>query len=96
MLNKYKMSTTKIEEKIAEHRKKLSLEVCDNFVSRLNPAQSKEIKIGAIIAIRNFIKESHLDDPILLSFLIDTMSDPDKEVKEFVAKIIEEVETLNP
>ena len=79
------------KEKTIDTRKRLSIELCDNFTRRLNQAQSKEIKIGALIAVRNFIKESKIDDPILFSFLVDTISDPDKEIREWVFKIIKEV-----
>ena len=79
------------KEKATELRKKLSIELCDNFSHRLNPAQSKETKISAIIAIKNFIKESKFDDPILLSFLTDTIADHDKKVRNLVIKVIKDV-----
>ena len=69
----------------------LSIEVCENFTVRLNPNQKREIKFGALIAIRNFIKESKIEDPILYNFLTDTISDPDETVKDFAFKIIGEV-----
>ena len=75
-------------------REQLSIELCDNFTKRLDPRQTKEIKIGALIAIRNFIKESLVNDPIIYSFLVDTMLDPDKEVRRYVVSIIKEV--INP
>ena len=85
------MKTTTEKEKNIEIRKKLSIDLCDNFIKRLNTAQSKEIKIGALIAIRNFIKESKIDDPFLFSYLVDTIADPDKEIRNLVIKIIKEV-----
>ena len=92
MLNKYKLMSASLEnQKITDVRKRLSIELCDNFTKRLNPAQNKETKIGALIAIKNFIKESKIDDPILLSFLADTISDPDNEVRTYVIKTIKEI-----
>lgn len=85
------MSLITEKQKEIELRKKLSIELCDNFTKRLNPLQSKEIKIGAIIAIRNLIKEAKIDDPILISFLLDTITDPDREIKEIIIKVIKEI-----
>ena len=85
------MSTIKEKQTLTDTRKQLSIELCNNFIRRLNPNQSKEIKIGAIIAIRNFIKESKIDDPFLFSYLVDTMSDSDIEVRDTVTKVIKEV-----
>ncbi len=79
------------EEKLKELREKLSIELCDNFISRLNPAQQKETKLGALIALRNFIKESKINDPIIFSFLVDAIIDPDKEIKTMVTRIVKEV-----
>lgn len=79
------------KQKIANLRKQLSVELCDNFIRRLNPSQTKGTKLGAIIAIRNFIKESKIDDPILLSCLVDTITDPDVEVRQLVNKVIKDV-----
>ena len=87
------MSVTS-EQKLNETRKKLSIELCDNFTTRLDPAQSNDIKLAAIIAIGNFIKESKIDDPILFSFLVDPIVDPDKEVRDLVIRIIKKV--VNP
>lgn len=84
------MSTLE-KQKIADLRKKLSIELCDNFMRRLNPLQSKETKLGALIAIRNFIKESRIDDPILLSCLVDTIVDQNKEVRNTVSSVIKDV-----
>ena len=69
----------------------LSIEVCENFTIRLNPNQKRKIKLGALIAIRNFITESEIKDPILYNFLTDTISDPDERVKNLAFKIIKEV-----
>ena len=85
---------TIVSEKNTDLRKRLSIELCDNFVRRLNPKQSKEIKIGALIAIKNLIKESNIEDPFLYNYLIDTIVDPDKEVRKITAKVIKE--TINP
>ena len=79
------------EEKLKEVRQKLSIELCDNFICRLNLAQEKETKVGAIIAIRNLVKESQINDPIIFSFLVDTIVDPDKEVRSMVIKVIQEI-----
>ena len=65
--------------------------MCDNFTQRLHPSQNREVKIGAIIAIRNFIKETHINDSILYNFLVDTIADPDKKVRELVFKVVKEV-----
>ena len=89
------MTTISKEEKLIDLRKKLSIELCDNFTHRLNPAQTCEVKLGAIIAIKNFIKESQIDDPILLSFLVDTIVDPDKKIRDMVVKVIKDV-IINP
>ncbi|MBI2996109.1 MAG: hypothetical protein HYY52_05320 [Candidatus Melainabacteria bacterium] len=87
------MIKTIIYEQEEDLRKRLSVELCDNFVHRLNPAQTKEIKIGALIAIKNLIKESKIYDSFLFNYLIDTIVDPDKLVREIVAKIIKDVVT---
>ena len=88
------MTTISEKQKIEEIRKRLSIEICDNFTKRLNPKQKNEIKMGALIAIRNFIKNSKIDDPILYSFLVDAITDNDKEIRDLVIKIIKEV--VNP
>ena len=85
------MTTKTQEQKIVELRKKLSIELCDNFTKRLNPSQTHEVKLGAIIAIRNFIKEGHINDSILFSFLVDAIADPDKKVRDLVFKVVREV-----
>lgn len=85
------MTTYTEKDKTTELRKRLSIELCNNFVKRLNPAQSREIKINAIIAIRNFIKESKIDDPFLYNYLIDTIVDEDKVVRDWVIRVIKEV-----
>lgn len=79
------------KQKITNLRKQLSIELCNNFLRRLNPAQTRETKLGAVIAIRNFIKESKIDDPILMSCLVDTIIDPDKEVRQTVIKVIKDI-----
>ena len=85
------MMILRSKEEEINSKKNLSIEVCDNLTTRLHPSQKREIKLGALIAIRNFIKESRIEDPILYNFLIDTIADPDKKVKDFVLKIIKEV-----
>ena len=72
-------------------RKKLSIELCNNFVKRLNPMQDRETKLGALIAIKNLIKESHIYDPFLFSYLVDTMTDPDKEIRDMTKRVIKDV-----
>ncbi|GEM_PF-2747694 len=79
------------KKKETDQRKKLSIELCENFTRRLHPSQSKELKTGALIAIKNFIKETKIDDDILLSFLVDSITDPDKEIRKLVSSIIKEV-----
>lgn len=79
------------EEKTQELRKRLSIELCDNFIKRLNPNQSYDIKVGALIAIKNLIKESQISDPFLFSYLVDTIADPDKNIRDIVSVIIKEV-----
>lgn len=74
-----------------ELRKKLSLDICDNFIRRLKSYQSKETKLGALIAIRNLIKESKISDPILHSFLIDSITDPNSEIVTMVITITKEI-----
>lgn len=69
----------------------LSIELCENFRKRLDLNQKKEIKICALIAIRNLIKNTKINDPIIYSFLIDTIADPDKEIREWVMKIIKDI-----
>lgn len=88
------MSVISEKQKTNELRKRLSIELCNNFIKRLNPAQSKEVKLSAIIAIKNFIKESKINDPFLCSYLVDTIVDPDKEVRDWLMKVIKEV--VNP
>lgn len=85
------MTTISEKQKVTEFRKKLSIELCENFTKRLNPQEKKEVKIGAIIAIRNLIKESKINDPIIYSFLVDTIIDPDNEVRNWVSKVIKDV-----
>ena len=65
--------------------------MCDNFTQRLDPSQSRKIKLGAVIAIRNFIKEAHINDSILFSFLVDSIADPDEKVRDLVFKIVREI-----
>jgi len=79
------------QKKETDQRKKLSIELCENFTRMLHPSQTKELKIGGLIAIKNFIKETKINDDILLSFLVDSISDPDKEIRNLVSKIIKEV-----
>lgn len=88
------MTITSNHEKTVDLRKKLSIDLCNNFIKRLNPAQSREVKISAIIAIKNLIKESKINDPFLFSYLVDTIVDPDKEVRDLVSRVIKEV--VNP
>ncbi len=85
------MATKNLKQKDNNSRKLFSIEMCDNFTQRLSPSQSREIKLGAIIAIRNFIKESHIHDSILFSFLVDAIADPDKTVRDMVFKVVREV-----
>lgn len=70
-------------------RKKISIELCENLVYRLTPGQKKEIKFGALIAIKNLIKESKINDPILENCLVDAITD--EEIKDMVTRIIKEV-----
>lgn len=85
------MSFTLDKKESIELRKKLSLDICDNFIRRLKPYQSKETKLGALIAIRNLIKESKISDPILHSFLIDSITDSNPEIVNMVITITKEV-----
>ncbi len=85
------MTPKNTKQKNVDLRKKFSIEMCDNFTQRLAPHQSREIKLGAIIAIRNFIKESNINDSILYSFLVDSIADPDKKVRDNVFKVVREV-----
>ena len=85
------MTTKSIKQKTEDLRKKFSIEMCDNFTQRLDPSQSREIKLGAVIAIRNFIKEAHINDSILFSFLVDSIADPDEKVRDLVFKVVREV-----
>ena len=85
------MTTKNIKQKSEDLRKRFSIEMCDNFTQRLAPSQSREIKLGAIIAIRNFIKEAHINDSILFSFLVDAIADSDKKVRDLVFKVVREV-----
>ena len=85
------MTARNTKQKTIDLRKRFSIEMCDNFTNRLDPSQSREIKLGAIIAIRNFIRESRINDSILFSFLVDTIADPDKEVRDLVFKVVREV-----
>ena len=85
------MTSRNTKQKTTDLRKRFSIEMCDNFTQRLAPSQSREIKLGAIIAIRNFIKESHINDSILFNFLVDTIADPDKKVRDLVFKVVREI-----
>ena len=85
------MTTTSKKQMANDLRKILSIELCDNFTTRLHPDQKREIKLGAIIAIKNLIKESNINDPILYSFLVDSITDPDQTVQSKVLKVIKEV-----
>jgi len=79
------------KQKSTDLRKRFSIEMCDNFTQRLHPLQSREVKLGAIIALRNFIKETHINDSILFNFLVDAIADPDKKVRDLVFKVVREV-----
>lgn len=85
------MSFTLDKKESIELRKKLSLDICDNFIRRLKPYQSRETKLGALIAIRNLVKESKISDPILHSFLIDSITDADSEIVDMVNTITKEI-----
>lgn len=85
------MPSKNLKQKNTDLRKKFSIDMCDNFTQRLAPHQSREVKLGALIAIRNFIKETHINDSILYSFLVDSIADPDKTVRDLVFKIVREV-----
>ena len=85
------MTTKNLKQKNTDLRKRFSIEMCDNFTQRLDPSESIEVKLSAIIAIRNFIKESRINDSILFSFLVDTIADPDKKVRDLVFKVVREV-----
>ena len=85
------MTPKSIKQKATDLRKRFSIEMCDNFTQRLNLSQNREVKLGAIIAIRNFIKETHINDSILFNFLVDAIADPDKKVRDLVFKVVREV-----
>ena len=85
------MVNIKEKQDTIDLRKKLSIELCNNFVKRLDPLQDKETKLGALIAIKNLIKESHIYDPFLFSYLVDTLIDPDKEIRDMVIRVIKDV-----
>ena len=72
-------------------RKKISVELCENLIYRLSPSQTKETKLGALIGIKNLIKETKITDPILDSCLVDIITDEDKNIREMVKRIIKEV-----
>ncbi|MBI3308214.1 MAG: hypothetical protein HYZ79_02445 [Candidatus Melainabacteria bacterium] len=80
-----------LNQKDEEIRKKISIELCENLVYRLNPLQKKETKIGALIAIKNLIKESKINDPILENCLIDAIIDNDVEIRLLIHQIIKEI-----
>ncbi len=84
--------TNNSQEKInLDLRKKISIELCQSFTQRLDPNQTACVKSGAVIALKNFIKKSKIEDPIIYSFLVDTIVDPEKEVRDLVIKVIKEV-----
>ena len=85
------MALVSQNQKDFNFRQRLSIELCNNFIKRLNPLQSKETKIGAVIAIKNLIRQSKINDSFLFSYLVDTLTDPDKEVRNIVIKVIKEV-----
>lgn len=85
------MATITEKQKDIDIRKRLSIELLDNFMRRLNPAQKYETKIAAIIAIRNFVIESKMDDPMLLNHLVDAIVDPDESIREILIKVIKEI-----
>ncbi len=85
------MTFTLDKNESLELRKKFSIDLCDNFIKRLKPYQSKETKLNAIIAIRNLIKESKISDPILYSCLVDSIADTDEDVIKLVIRVIQEV-----
>lgn len=82
---------TEVLQKDKDLRKRLSIELCDNFTQRLKPEQKYEIKVGALIAIKNLIKESKINDQILMNFLTDTISDPSSNIRDLVIRIIMEI-----
>ena len=73
-----------------EIRKKISIELCEDLTKRLNHSEKKEIKIGALIAIKNLILETKIEDPILDNCLADTITDNDPQVRHFVLRVIKE------
>ena len=79
------------EQKKEDVRKQISIELCENLIYRLHPAQKKETKIGALIALKNLIKETKINDPLIYNPLIDATRDPDNEIKTLATKIIEEI-----
>ena len=72
-------------------RKKISIGLCENLIYRLNSSQLKETKLGALIGIKNLIKETKIADPILDNCLVDAITDKDKDIREMVKRIIKEV-----
>lgn len=72
-------------------REKISIELCENFISRLKQEESPEIKLSALIALKNLIKYSQISDPILENCLIDTLTDQDKEIRKFTKDVIRDI-----
>lgn len=72
-------------------RKKISIELCENLIYRLNSLQTKETKLSVLIGIKNLIKETKITDPILDNCLVDAITDEDKDIRIVVQKIIKEI-----
>ena len=82
------MNTTILKK---NQEQELSIEFCDNFVRRLNPEQSLETKMLAVLALRNLIKNTGIRNSILYNFLVDSISSKEKELRIFVEKTIKEI-----
>lgn len=72
----------------------LTIEFYESLTNRLDHEQNINVKLGALIAVKNLILYTQLHDHILYGLLIDSISDPEKEVQELAIKIINKV--FNP
>lgn len=83
------MKSTKTKTK--DFREEISIEFCQDLIYRLKFNQSQTTKLGALIAIKNLVQETKVEDQIIFSTLVDALADPDKKIRELASKIIKEI-----
>lgn len=72
-------------------KENLSIDFIDGLLQKLNPAENVKIKKATLLAIKNYIVNSNIDDPLLANCLMDNLTGQDKETLEYYSKIILEI-----